>query len=114
MRPTNAASDDGVTATVKRATKLALGLVATVLVVLGVFLLPAMPISVPYACDGNASECSQLSYSTFASVTYASFHFGAVYVKDNSDGRFSQYCWMEGNPINNPSIDNDAMCGTGL
>jgi hypothetical protein len=98
----------------KRLAKLGLVSAVAVLVALGVFLLPVVPISVEYACNGSASGCSQLSYSTFASVTYASFHVGAVYVKDNGDGRFNQYCWMEGNPITNPSINNDAMCGTGL
>ena len=95
----------------KRLAKLALVSAAAALVVLGVFLLPVVPISVHYACFGNTSMCSQLSYSTFSSVTYASFHVGMVYVKDNSDGSFSRYCWMQGNPVSNPGIDNDAMCG---
>ena len=97
----------------KRAAKLALISAALVLVVLGLFLLPVVPISVQYACAGNASECAQLCISTFASVTYASFHVGAVYVKDNNDGAFSQYCWMEGNPVN-PQINGGAMCNTML
>jgi hypothetical protein len=98
----------------KRLAKLALGSVAAVLVVLGLFLLPIVPISVGYVCNGNASECAQLSYSTFVSVTYASFHVGAVYVKDNSDGTFSQYCWMQGDPVGNPSINGGAMCGSAV
>jgi len=53
--------------------------------------------------------CSELSYSTFASVTYASFHVGAVYESDNRDWRFSQY-GFEGNLFNNPQINNGAMC----
>ena len=83
----------------------------TIAIISCLFRPPAVPISVQYRCFGTASECSQLSYSTFASVTYAFFHAGAVYVKDNSDGRFSQYCWMEGNPVN-PPINDGAMCNT--
>jgi hypothetical protein len=98
---------------VKRAVKLALCSGIAVLVILGLVLLPVVPISVKYACFGNASECARLSISTFASVTYASFHVGAVYVKDNSDGAFSQYCWMEGNPVN-PQVNGGAMCSTML
>jgi hypothetical protein len=96
----------------KRATRLVLGSGTTVVVVLCLFLAPVVPISVQYACFGNASECSVLSYSTFASVTYASSHVGVVYVRDNRDGSFSQYCWMEGNPVSNPQINGGAMCGT--
>ena len=98
----------------KSATKVVLGSGIVAGILFGLFLLPVMPISVNYACNGNASECSQLSYSTFASVTYASFHVGAVYVKDNSDGTFSQYCWMEGNPVNHNGVinDNGEMCNT--
>jgi hypothetical protein len=96
----------------KRSTRLALGLGLTAGVVLGLLLLPVVPISVKYACFGNASMCSLLSYSMFASATYASFHVGAVYVRDNNDGRFSQYCWMEGDPVSNPQINSGAMCNT--
>jgi hypothetical protein len=49
------------------------------------------------------------SISTFASVTYASFHVGAVYVAGGSSG---QYCWMEGDPVGNPNVNNGAMCGS--
>jgi hypothetical protein len=83
-----------------------------IVVLLALFLLPVIPISVQYACFASASECSELSYSTFASVTYASFHAGAVYARDNNDGRFSQYCWMQGNPISDSYINNGAMCST--
>jgi hypothetical protein len=96
----------------KRATKFVLGLGVVVGVLLALFLLPVIPISVQYACFGNASMCSELSYSTFASVTYSSFHVGAVYVGDNNDGRFSSYCWMEGNPVGEPYINNGPMCGS--
>jgi hypothetical protein len=96
----------------KRATKVVLGSGIVVGVLLGLFLLPVIPISVQYVCFGNATMCAELSYSTFASVTYASFNVGAVYVRDNNDGRFSSYCWMQGNPVNNPGVNNDAMCGT--
>jgi hypothetical protein len=81
-------------------------------VVLGLFLVPVVSISVQYACFGNASGCSKLSYPTFASVTSTSFHIGAVYVRDNRHGSFSQYCWMEGKPVSNPPTNNGAMCGT--
>jgi hypothetical protein len=94
----------------KRATKVVLGSGIAVGVLLALFLLPVIPIPVRYACLGNASMCSELSYSTFASVTYASFSVGAVYVRDNNDGRFSSYCWMQGNPVGNPGIDNGAIC----
>jgi hypothetical protein len=90
--------------------RLALGLGMTAGVVLGLFLIPVVLIPVKYACFGNVSLCSQLSVSTFASVTYVSFHVGAVYVADNTDGRLSRYCWMEGNPVGNPQVNNGAMC----
>ncbi len=47
-------------------------------------------------------------------MTYASFHVGAVYVRDNIDGSFSQYCWMQGNPVGDPYVNDGAMCGTGV
>jgi hypothetical protein len=94
----------------KRTIKLVLGSGAAVGILLGLFILPVIPISVQYACFGNASLCSELSYSTFASVTYASFNVGAVYVWNNHGG-YNAYCWMQGNPVSNPAIDNDAVCG---
>jgi hypothetical protein len=94
----------------KRETEFALGSGMTLGVVLGLFLLPVVPISVRYTCFGIGSLCSQLSISTYASVTYAVFHVGAVYVRDNADGSFSRYCWMEGNPVGNPQVNNGAMC----
>ena len=97
----------------RRAVKLVVGSVAVVLVVLGLFLLPVVPISVPYECNGNASECAQVSISTFASATYAALHVGGVYVRDNNDGSFSRYCWMQGNPVTDPAVV-DGMCGYGV
>ncbi len=92
----------------KRTTRLALGSGVVVGVVLALFLLPVVPISVEYACFAILpAQCP--SISTFASVTYASFHVGAVYVSYKDGGR---YCWMEGNPVGNPQVNNDAMCGS--
>ena len=96
----------------KRAAKLLLGSVIVVGVLLVLFLLPVVSISVQYACTGNATDCADLSYSTFGSVTYAAFGSGVVYVRDNTDGTFSQLCWMTGNPVNNPSVNGGAMCST--
>jgi hypothetical protein len=98
----------------KRATKLVVASAIAAGAVLGLFLLPVVPIAVSYACFGIGSLCSQLSISTFASVSYASFHVGAVYVRDNTDQSFSRYCWMEGNPVGNPQVNNGAMCNAML
>ena len=98
----------------KQAAKLVLGLGITVGSVLALFLLPVVPIPVGYECEGPISGCSQLHYSTYASVSYASFSIGAVYVIDHNDGSFSQYCWMNGNPVGNPQINGGAMCHTAV
>ena len=79
--------------------------VLLVVIALAVFLLPVVPFSVKYACFGPSTLCP--SYSTWASVTYASFHTGAVYVTNNQG--VHTYCWMESNPVNQAG---GAMCGT--
>jgi len=90
----------------KRVTKVALGTGVAACVALALFLLPVVPIQVQYMCEALIPAMCP-SISTYASVTYASFHVGAVYVVGKS---FSQYCWMEGNPVGNPNVNNDAMC----
>lgn len=87
----------------KRVVKLGLGLGLPLVTVLVLFLLSVVPISVQYACWSlNPADCP--TYSTHASVTYAAFNVGVVYITSNHAGPV--YCWMEGNPV-----DNGAVCG---
>jgi len=84
----------------KRAAKLALG-VAAVLVVLGLFLLPVVPIAV--SCGEHLSTLSFgcLRFSASASVMYAYFGVGAVQLPFSHS-----YCFTYGNSGN--------MCGSGM
>jgi len=92
----------------KQTTKIVLGSGITICAVLAMFLLPVVPISVPYMCEAlQPAMCP--SISTFVSVTYASFRVGEVYVGGRS---FGQYCWMEGDPVRNPNVNNGAMCNS--
>jgi hypothetical protein len=81
------------------------GLAAAVVVlgVLGLFLLPVVPITVVFDCSGGM-ECpvGVLPVSASASVTYAYFGFGTVQVPNTLGGGHS-YCLMYGNP--------GTMCG---
>jgi len=80
----------------KRTTKLALGL-AAVVVVLGLFLLPVVPITVAFSSG-------PIMYVAPASVSpmYAYLGLGMVYVPHAfSDGH--SFCWMEGS--------SGTMCG---
>jgi hypothetical protein len=89
------------TTTVKRTTKLVLGSAA--LLVLGLFLLPVVPIMVVDNCNGGI-ECpvSVIPISASASVMYAYFGAGAVQVPGSlAPGHV--YCLMYGNP--------GTMCG---
>ena len=92
----------------KRAAKIALVSGIAICAVSAMFLLPVVRISVPYMCEAlQPAMCP--SISTLVSVTYASFHVGAVYVGGGSSG---QYCWMEGDPVTNPNVNNGAMCSS--
>lgn len=92
----------------KRTSKAVLDSGIVVCVVFALFLLPIVPIHVQYMCEAiNPAMCP--SISTFVSVTYASFHVGAVYLRGETA---SQYCWMDGNPVGNPSVNNGAMCNS--
>lgn len=85
----------------KRTAKLALGL-AAVLVVLGLFLLPVVPITVSWGCEGTfAPTCFTSSAS--ASVMYAYSGIGAVQVPVLGELGGHTYCLMNGNP--------GTMCG---
>jgi hypothetical protein len=90
--------------------KIVLGFVVAVGVVLVLFFAPVVPISVKYQCFGTEASCVDLSYSTYASPTFAAFGVGSVYVVNNNYPSGNQYCWMNGNPVGNPSVNNDAMC----
>ena len=85
----------------KRTTKLVLGLVA-VLVVLGLFLLPVVPVGVGYSCNPQQDSVCPLGSSdvyAHASVMYAYFGLGAVQMPVGGQ----PYCFMYGNP--------GTMCG---
>ncbi len=83
----------------KRTAKLVLSL-ATVLVVLGLFLLPVVSINVE-AARGTPNSSVNYSTSASASMMYAYFGVGAVQVPGMSGGH--AYCLMYGNP--------GTMCG---
>ncbi len=83
----------------KREAKLVIVLAAVVLV-LGLFLLPVVPITVEPYCSPHLIGCP-LSESVSASMMYAYFGVGSVYVPNYSGG--NNYCVMYGNP--------GTMCG---
>ena len=91
----------------RRRTKIGIGVGIAVALALVLFLLPVVPMSVEYACWGPASMCP--TPLTHVSVTYAAFSVGAVYISGYQEA--PTYCWMNGNPVTNPSVDNGAMCG---
>jgi len=83
-----------------RATEFALGV--AVVVVLGLFLLPVVPITVSVDCENlTLPGCIPGVQSAFASTMYAYFGAGAVQVPGSYDSR--SYCLMSGNPT--------VMCG---
>ena len=85
----------------KRRSKVALGLIVT-LVVLGLFLLPVVPIRVTeYPPTDPTGVSGGISTSVPASPTYAYFGVGAVYVPDYLLGH--SYCLIYGSP--------HTMCG---
>ena len=91
----------------RRRTKIGIGVGIAVALALVLFLLPVVPMSVQYACWGlTSSMCA--TPSTHVSVTFAAFGFGVVYITGYQN---PVYCWMNGNPVTNPYIDDDAMCG---
>jgi hypothetical protein len=94
----------------RRRSKIVLVLIVAVGVVLVLFFAPVVPISVKYECFGQNTLCAELSYSTYASVTFAAFGVGSVYVVNNNYSSGNQYCWMDGNPVGNPSVNNGGMC----
>jgi hypothetical protein len=85
----------------KRATKFILG-AAAVVIVLGLFLLPIVPVTVAFSPRPDLpSGGAMFTESASASPMYAYFGFGTVYVPNNHAGH--SYCLMEGNP--------GTMCG---
>ena len=92
----------------KRAAKLVLG-VAAVAVVLGLFLVPIVPITVASTEGTQNSSIVTGSYTASASMMYAYLGLGAVYVPSppNPYGAVTMlthsYCLMVGNP--------GTMCG---
>jgi hypothetical protein len=85
----------------KRATKLVLGLAVATVAVLALFLLPVVPLSRGPACFGGAG-CDTFHSSARASVTYAYFGVGEVYVTViNGDFVSHTYCWMGARGQNN-------------
>lgn len=87
----------------KREVKVVLGL-AAVVVILGLLLLPVVPITVSAGCETSATinfgPCVAILASGSASVMYAYFGAGAVQVPVSSG---HSYCLMYGNP--------GTMCG---
>ena len=83
----------------KRTAKLALGL-AIVLVSLTLLLLPVVPITVALTAPQTIATGVEMAPAS-ASVTYAYFGMGAVYVESFGGGHV--YCLMYGNP--------GTMCG---
>lgn len=72
-------------------------------VVLALFFVPVVPTSPQQLELCTPPGCNQGSpMSASASVTWAVFHVGAVYVV--SLGTFKQYCWVEGANLSNSCI----------
>jgi hypothetical protein len=91
--------------TMRRAAKAGLGLAAAgVVIVAFFFLVPVFAITVVFVCPAGDRECpvSVVPISASASVMYAKFGVGAVYVPNDSGGH--NYCFI--------SVNNGMMCGT--
>ena len=89
----------------RRAAKARLGLAAAgVVIVAFFFLVPVFAITVVFVCPAGDRECpvSVVPISATASVMYAKFGVGAVYVPNDSGGH--NYCFI--------SVNNGMMCGT--
>ena len=78
----------------KRTTKLVIALAVTV-IVLGLFLIPVVPITVGLTCPPGVF-CFLGHYPASASMMYAYFGVGAVQLSGMSGGH--AYCLMYGNP----------------
>jgi hypothetical protein len=83
--------------------KVGLG-VAGVVIVAFFFLVPVFAITVVFVCPAGDRDCpvSVVPISASASVMYAKFGVGAVYVPNDSGGH--SYCFI--------SVNNGMMCGT--
>ena len=90
----------------RRRTKIGLVLGTAAALALVLFLLPVVPMSVQYACWAPTSSMCPAP-STHVSVTFAALGVGVVYITGYQN---PVYCWMNGNPANNPYVNNDAMC----
>jgi hypothetical protein len=65
------------------------------LVVLGLFLLPVVPVTFDIACNGMPG-CPHVLDSGSSSITYSYFGVGAVQVQGYNGGH--AYCLMHGSP----------------
>jgi hypothetical protein len=83
--------------------KVGLG-VAGVVIVAFFFLVPVFAITDVFVCPAGDRDCpvSVVPISASASVMYAKFGVGAVYVPNDSGGH--SYCFI--------SVNNGMMCGT--